>query len=486
MSQSHFSEDNSHFLLHSVKDRKSSNKRKNDPSKKPAFFTHRSNTKKGVLSKKAEEVRRISASRKNIYRDQRLYFVIHFSDSIYSWKSIQSALDALGGEITKVYDDKTLKIAIDPSEYERFASALEDQRSLILNVRESSLPDKFDEQFLNYLVTNETPQEVTIDVSDLSGLNYADTLLSDLETFVKKTNEHIELDYSTKDFALFSGKLLPKTITQMAEQVEVIESIERLPTIALISYNEPIEDNVELASVVSLSRDTIERNVPVVCVLDGGINRTHAILQGNIAGTYDFTTDSDKQCLDIDGHGSMVSGILVYGGNTQLNTKVLAKALMVKGFENRKPVRNIIQMIEKTVSFFNKETNILNLSFAAFGPNRSLTKTLDDIIYNKNIIVVACTGNIDYDQIGQCIQNGEIYPDYLHKFPIYFPGDSQNAITVGANTRFDSNWIRKNEPSPFTRAGTNKRNIKPDVIFDGGNIDQMKKKMAATLLHLII
>lgn len=128
--------------------------------------------------------------------------------------------------------------------------ALERERSLIINVRESNSSDKFDDNFLQDLKSRQKLQEVTIEVSDLSGLTYTRMLSSALETFVAKFEEHIALSYSTNDFAIFSGKLSSERIMEIAEQIEVVESVEPLPKIALISYTDPIDDNVELASVV--------------------------------------------------------------------------------------------------------------------------------------------------------------------------------------------------------------------------------------------
>ena len=84
MSQSHFSEDNSHFLLRFVKDRKLPVK-KELGYKKTKFHIHRSGTKKGILSEKAGIVKEISESRKKIFKDDRFYFVIQFSSPINSW-----------------------------------------------------------------------------------------------------------------------------------------------------------------------------------------------------------------------------------------------------------------------------------------------------------------------------------------------------------------------------------------------------------------
>ena len=198
----------------------------------------------------------------------------------------------------------------------------------------------------------------------------------------------------------------------------------------------------------------------------------HMQFQGNIADTYDFKTNSPRPCLDQDGHGSAVSGIAVYGGNPQSNTRVLSKILMVKGFDEGRPITDIMQMIDKTTSFFINKTRVFNLSFSALRPSRALTKMLDEIIHSKGIVVVACAGNISTEQIGDRLKSGETYPDYLQKHPVYFPGESHNAITAGASTKLDSNWIRRNCPSPFTRAGLGGKGIKPDVTFDGRNLNR--------------
>jgi len=472
MPQSHFSEENSHFFLRSSEWRRKPIQRKNDPTKKPVFFTRRSGTKKGTLSEKADRAKEISNSRNKIFRSNRIYFIITFSDSITGWKSVQSALNALGGEITKVYNDTTVKLAIKPEDYEKFAETLEHERSLIVDIRESLLTDKLEKDFLEKLEhVQDKLQRVTIEVSDLSGLAYFDALNDALERYAMLNNEMMELGYKTTNFAIFSGTLSSFHIKEIADQIETVESIELLPEITLISYNDPIEQNVSLASVVSLSRDAKREDLPLVCAIDSGVNTAHAILQGNIEDTYDFTTNSQKPCSDNDGHGSMVSGIMVYGGSHPTHTQIMAKALMVKAFEDSKPIADIMQIIDKSTSYFSNKTKIFNLSFSAFTPNRSLSKMLDHLVFSRDLIIVACAGNVSFDQIKNNLENNVNYPDYLYNHPIYFPGDSHNVITVGASTSISSNFVPKNSPSPFTRIGMDDKNIKPDVLADGGNLN---------------
>ena len=473
MPQAHFSEENPHFFLKPNPGIRPKKIKVLDPEKKPKFFTKRSGMRKGQLTQMAERVKKITSSRTKIYHDDRLFFRIKFSDSISGWKTVHSALESLGGEITKSYDDSTVKLAVKARKYEEFAESLEKHRSLIIEVRESLVSDKLEKKFFKELEESHKPQRVTIEVSDLAGLSNVDELSHALNRYAIAKNEKIELGYTSNDFAVFSASLSPHSIKEVADQVEIIESVERLPEIALISYNDPIDDNVNLASVVSLSKDPQRKDFPTICALDSGINRAHAILQGNVVDTYDFTTNSPKPCLDNDGHGSMVSGIVIYGGNHKTHTNVMAKILMVKAFDDAKPVGDIIKIIEKSISFFGKNTKVFNFSFSAFGPNRSLTKILDDLVFKKDLIIVTCTGNIDFNQIHHHLANNNNYPDYIAKFPIYFPGDSHNVITVGSCTEVSSNFVPKASPSPFTRFGMDLENIKPDVLAEGGNLNMV-------------
>jgi len=471
MPQTHFSDENPHFLLKSEQGKRPEVIREKDPTKKPKHFMFRSGMRKGQLTQMAEKVKKISNSRTKIFTDERFFFVIKFSDSIKAWKKIRFVIKSLNGEITRYIDDDTIKIAVKSSGYENFAEAIEKHRSLISEIRESQLSEKFEKKFLEKINSSDKLQKVTIEVSDLSGFTYAKELNDALNNYVSKKEEKIELGYTTESFAIFSGTLSKNTIKEIAREVEIVESVEPLPEIALISYADPIDPNVSLTSVISLSKDTQRKTFPIICALDSGINQAHSILQGNVVDTYDFTTNNPKPCTDFEGHGSMVSGIIVYGGNHRNNTQVVSKILMVKAFEDARPVGNILNIIDKATSFFSKKTKVYNFSFSANGPNRSITKMLDDLIYQRDLVVVASAGNIHTDMIKDRLENNHNYPTYLQSFPIYFPGDCFNVITVGSSTSVSSNFVPKNSPSPFTRFGTDEKNIKPDILAEGGNLN---------------
>lgn len=230
-----------------------------------------------------------------------------------------------------------------------------------------------------------------------------------------------------------------------------------------------ISREIGLESIIASSKGEAKA-LPITCIIDSGIQKNHILLNKYVADTYDFSTNSQLPCDDNDGHGTFVAGVTVYGGNLRTHTDPLSNIVMVKGFKDvRTPITNILQMIDKTIGYFSAKTRVFNLSMSARKPNVSLTTTLDDLVYRRDVTVVASAGNIPPNFIKTNVENNIPYPGYLESHPIYFPGDSSNSITVGALASRDSNFCRGNSPSPFTRAGTNLNCVKPDVVEDGGN-----------------
>jgi hypothetical protein len=199
------------------------------------------------------------------------------------------------------------------------------------------------------------------------------------------------------------------------------------------------------------------------------------LLNRFVEDTYDFNTDTEQPCSDEIGHGTRVSGIAVYGGSCDRNTLPKSRIIMAKaGFDHYQKITTPpIQLINRTIEHFASKCRVLNLSFAAEGPNPELTKALDDIIYYTDSVIVACAGNSPPKMIEEDIEKGLKYPVYL-RHPIFFPGDSANAITVGSFASIDSSFCRRNSPSPFTRVGLNIDSIKPELLEEGGNIDAIK------------
>lgn len=101
---------------------------------------------------------------------------------------------------------------------------------------------------------------------------------------------------------------------------------------------------------------------------------------------------------------------------------------------------------------------------------------MDQLVYDRGVVLVTSGGNISNDSIIQEINNGCSYPMYLDHYHIFSPGDCQNVITVGSISHTNTNICAKHFPSPFTRMGVgNNGMIKPDLVGEGGNMSMMVK-----------
>lgn len=486
--QSHFGEDRSHFFLKAREYERVKRSKPKDTKGKARIFIERSGSKKGTLSLKAASVRNRSLERKTIVDDQRLYFVVHFSDSLRI-HPIRKALDNLRGSVTCYYDEKTVKIGVEKNNYNDFLRAVEGERQYIVDIVESAAARAIDGELASLMANEPAKQQsVTIEVIDLSGLRETARLESALRDFVQSRNGVLDLGYNSEQFAVFSAKASTETITEIADKIEIVERVAIMPDLSLGSSVGGPPSDVGLASVISISQSQ-QQTLPTICTIDSGVQKGHVLLQSYISDTYDFSTNASTPCVDQDGHGTLVSGVAVYGGSPRTHTQPRTNLIMVKGFSDRAtPLGNIMQMIDKTVGYFSPKTRIFNLSFSSRRPNPSLTKVIDDLIFKKDILVIASAGNIPTDFIkshinsaggimgatgstGVSTGNASRYPNYLNSHAVFFPGDSPNAVTIGSFASHDSNFFRKNSPSPFTRTGVNRDCIKPDILEDGGNLN---------------
>jgi hypothetical protein len=474
--QSHFSEDYQHIFLNRKQyelPKRTKKKDFPDQKKQKGIFTHTSNTKKGTLAEKASLVRGSILSKERIYKDRRLYFVIKFSDTL-NWPLVRKALESLNCSIVNILGNQIVKVAIDPQRYESFVKALERERKFISDIFESTRLDKIDEKLHERMKKEpDRLQNVTIEVVDLSGLSYVKELENALTEHIHRESGEIDLGYKSETFAIFAGKVYPDTAKDIADKLDTVETISILPEVYLESSVGGVDRDISLASVISLS-ETNRSELPNVCVIDSGVNRNHTLLRDYISDSYDFSTNAQQPCDDVDGHGTAVAGVAVYGGSPGSNTIPRCKVIMVKGFVDRRtPIIGVLQQIDKATAFFSSKSKVFNLSLHCRIPNVSITKALDDMIYSRDVVVVGSAGNIPTSFIKEGLEYSQ-YPDYLRRHAIFFPGDVSNAITVGACTSRDSNFCRRNSPSPFTRSGTNINSIKPDVLEVGGNLNMVR------------
>lgn len=238
-------------------------------------------------------------------------------------------------------------------------------------------------------------------------------------------------------------------------------------------------------------------NAPKIGVLDSGILAGHPLLAPAVGEAASFLPDKDG--VDEHGHGTMVSGLALYGDVKACIEKrsFVPRFHILSGRvtdENNENLSTLIEnQVAKAVQYFVEAygCHIFNLSVANrrrvyegghIGPWASI---LDDLAREYGAVFIVATGNF--------VGTEDVPSDWRHEYPGYLfvpearlldPAPAVNALTVGSIARQELGRMaerypedvayqpiaRGGEPSPFTRTGPGARgSIKPEIVHYGGN-----------------
>ena len=242
----------------------------------------------------------------------------------------------------------------------------------------------------------------------------------------------------------------------------------------------------------------VEGDVAVL-VLDSGVNNGHLILQPVLADEDCHTVDPSWGLDDHHGHGTLMGGTAAYGDLiTSLNSGDAvfvnhrlesAKIWPPAPSENPKELWGYMtaQGVSRAEIQAPERKRVVCLAITATdfrdsGRPSSWSAELDRISSgtgndNRQLVVVSA-GNVR-DQ-----EEWKVYPSSNISSQVHDPGQSWNALTVGAYTEkvlLVDPSLRNYSPiapagglSPFSSTSTtwplNKWPIKPDVVFEGGNV----------------
>jgi subtilisin family serine protease len=430
-----------------------------------------------VLRDQAEKVRQASDRKAMIVLDPNVYFVIAFSDTFRS-PIIRRVLEKLRVQPVDVVNDKEAKVKVRKSEYSTFLRNLESNSAYVKSIRESTVNERIDKSLLAQVEANpDIPFRVRIELtgSPEVGLDAVHAL----EQYLQSKNVEIEKNYYSRRFWLITAELLGKFVQEVGENSDGISRINLASAIKLhssgfsaIPLDEGRTNRVRTSSLrtTPISPTAQNASLPILCVLDTGINRDHKLIKPYVVGTYDFISRSDGPCSDDEGHGSKVAGLAIYGGDVTSGSPV-SRVIAVKLMAGDTFGGDILKAIQDTVQKFKNQTKIFNLSFGTQGPEPGLSRALDYYAFTEGVLFVVSAGNISPDQIIDDVGNGNGYPGYLLEHWVYFPGDCYNVLTVGSYATKDSNFVQQQRPSPFTRTCPPRDFAKPEVLASGGNMN---------------
>lgn len=252
--------------------------------------------------------------------------------------------------------------------------------------------------------------------------------------------------------------------------------------------------------------NTLGEDAPLATVLDSGVFTGNPLLQNVVVAEEDFDT-KEQTAADMNGHGTGVAGIVVYGDfNSSMEGGVFTPLVRIcngKIMHNdewgnpcfREDVRPE-KLVKDAITYFYETygCRIFNLSA---GNSESLynggrqfpwASMLDDLSRELDIVIIVSAGNVSSPEINEFGSRDELMQKardqlFAPEHRLIDPATSALSITVGSIARSSEPAIPrgtaainpvsvglKDYPSVFTRIGKGvNKSIKPDFVDYGGN-----------------
>jgi hypothetical protein len=237
-----------------------------------------------------------------------------------------------------------------------------------------------------------------------------------------------------------------------------------------------------------------EGNV-IVCILDSGVNNKHPLIEPMLPDSSMYSYKEDWGTFDSHqpgGHGTGVACLSIYGDLVD----VLASSHSVRVYHSLESFKILHSSDSNDPKLYGAITEyatsspivdrsnprvycltITDKNFSFKGRPSAWSAAIDKITFgssSESQLFIVSGGNVKIDK-------PEDYPEVNRKESIHDPGQSYNAITVGAYTRKDridsssgySPLARSGEMSPSNSTSLNwdrQWPIKPDIVMEGGNL----------------
>jgi hypothetical protein len=304
---------------------------------------------------------------------------------------------------------------------------------------------------------------------------------------------------------------------QLAASIDVLNDVaevRKAKETATVFVDMGPEDQGEWAKELRNRVTPLSADSPAVCVLDTGVTRMHPLLEDSLDAADCHSCDPAWGAHDHNGHGTEMAGLALYGDLTPViagtqnvalrhrleSVKILppkwhpvnppdlygavtAEAASRAEIQAPERRRTFSMSIAATDERDRGQPTSWSAAVDALAAGRSFDPStqgldyLDESAASARRLFVLCAGNID---------EAALAVDHLDRSdsdPIHDPGQAWNALTVGALTEkaviSDPKWAnwqpvaRPGELSPWSTTGVTFADawpIKPDVVFEGGNV----------------
>lgn len=347
-------------------------------------------------------------------------------------------------------------------------------------------------------IREEEPLEVLRRLGPVLGLTLSGYTL----TFARRTIVHVQ-GTAAQLAGLVGTNALPVEVRPSSAAEAFVE--------APLSLREDLVADLQ-ARTIPAQRE----NAPVVTVLDGGVLARHPLLKHSISQS--LTLHTDGLAGDVDGHGTAMAGLALYGDfagalgsniPVHLRHRIESVRILELGSEPRcagdygTVMAEAVALTEikspwtQRVYSMSVTDHTVEASPEAGQPTAWST-TVDALAYGHDV-AISDGGDVALltpDQPGPgrlfLISAGNVREGYdqdhltrCDLMPVEDPAQSWNAVTVGAYTRMAkvpaqgssyAGWnpmAPEGELSPFSRTGVPldaRWPNKPDIVMEGGNL----------------
>lgn len=234
-----------------------------------------------------------------------------------------------------------------------------------------------------------------------------------------------------------------------------------------------------------------------ISILDSGINNGHLLIKNSLS-------DQDRHTVNINwgvndsghhGHGTSMAGIALYGNlnkilenNSPLQINHILESIKIlppNDLENDLDKCHFITQDAVNIAIASNPDYKRIFCMAVTGKNQNnfgkpstWSAYLDKIIFgedeNDKKVFVVSAGNVREEE------DWKNYPKSNLDLSIESPAQAWNAITIGAYTEkilpIENTIANKFELSPYSRTSSSWENfwpIKPEVVFEGGNLKKL-------------
>lgn len=325
------------------------------------------------------------------------------------------------------------------------------------------------------------------------------------------------MDVGSESLAFFDRTVVNVRATsgQLASSMHLLEFLAelRLAKLTAASFTDmPPGEQIQWVEELLGRTEPARLDAPVVCVLDTGVNNGHRLLAHSLARQDLHSHVREWGAHDHHGHGTEMAGLALYGdltpvlgGTERVVLRHRLESVKILPPEGQTPndpkLYGFITAacVDRVASAAPARTRVHSLSVMstderdlgqptswsaaidALAAGRSFDATARHLTYLgervERRLVVLSAGNVARASMGAA------HLDVSDATPVHDPGQAWNAITVGAHTEkatfndptFRSHQVmaRPGELSPWSTTSVGFQNtwpIKPDVVFEGGNL----------------